>query len=212
MPTLLTNGPEHATTQLILAHGAGAGMTSPWMTSLASLIATEGLRVTRFEFAYMDARHQGARKPPPKAERLMPEYVSLAKEITASSPKGQRLVIGGKSMGGRVASMIADSLFEQGIIAGLVCASYPFHPPKKLEQVRTAHLATLRCPTLIVQGERDPFGNRSEVEGYPLARAITIKWMQDGDHDLSPRASSGTTAAANLASAASAIARFCATL
>jgi len=135
--------------------------------------------------------------------------VCVGKESAASSPKGQRLVFGGKSMGGRVASMIADSLFEDDIVAGLVCVSYPFHPPKKLEQVRTAHLATLRCPTLIVHGERDPFGSRSEVEGYLLSRAITMAWMQDGDHDLVPRASSGITAAENLNCAAMAITHFC---
>ena len=81
--------------------------------------------------------------------------------------RGPPVLIGGKSMGGRVASLVADDLYAAGRIAGLVCLGYPFHPPNKPEQLRTAHLERLACPALIVQGERDPFGGRAEVEGYP---------------------------------------------
>ena len=95
-------------------------------------------------------------------------------------------MIGGKSMGGRVASLVADELFGQGRIAGLVCLGYPFHPPNKPEQLRTAHLEALACPALIVQGERDPFGTRAEVEAFRLSSAIRLHWAGDGDHDLGP--------------------------
>ncbi len=111
-------------------------------------------------------------------------------------------------MGGRVASLVADELHAAGRIAGLVCLGYPFHPPNKPEQLRTAHLERLACPALIVQGERDPFGGRAEVEGYALSAAIRFHWASDGDHDLGPRGGSGFTRKGNLAAAADAIAAF----
>ncbi|MGO4839973.1 alpha/beta family hydrolase, partial [Rhizobiaceae sp. 2RAB30] len=116
-------------------------------------------------------------------------------ELGASGP----LIIGGKSMGGRVASMVADELHATGRIAGLLCLGYPFHPPAKPEQLRTKHLADLRTPTLIGQGSRDEFGTRDEVAGYKLSDSIEILWLEDGDHDLKPRkAVSGFTAADHL--------------
>ena len=155
------------------------------MEAVARLLAERNIAAVRFEFAYMAARRQGgSRKPPPKAERLMDEY----RAAVAGLPAGAPLLIGGKSMGGRVASLVADEVHAQGRIAGLVCLGYPFHPPKKPEQLRTAHLVGLRCPTLIVQGDRDPFGSRSEVEGLALSAAIRFHWVGDGDHDLGPAA------------------------
>ena len=171
-------------------------MDSPAMEALAQALAGAGFRTARFEFAYMAARRAGARKPPPKAETLLPEYRAA---VDALGAPGKRLIIGGKSMGGRVASMAADALFAEGRIAGLLCLGYPFHPPAKPAQTRTAHLKALRCPTLIVQGTRDPFGSPEEVAGYTLSPAIEILWLEDGDHDLKPRkAVSGFTAADHL--------------
>jgi hypothetical protein len=118
------------------------------------------------------------------------------------------LFIGGKSLGGRVASLAADELYSAGHNDGLVCLGYPFHPPDKPGNLRTAHLEELRCPTLIVQGERDPFGSRAEVESYRLSPAIQFAWAGDGDHDLGPRGDSGFTRAGNLALAADALAAF----
>ena len=111
-------------------------------------------------------------------------------------------------MGGRVASLVADELYAEGRIAGLACLGYPFHPPNKPEQLRTAHLEQLACPALFVQGERDPFGGRGEVEAYRLSRAIGLHWVSDGDHDLGPRGGSGFTRKGNLAAAADAVAEF----
>src|SRR5262249_806483 len=99
------------------------------------------------------------------------------------------LIIGGKSMGGRVASMIADRLHASGRIAGLLCLGYPFHPIGKPGQLRTAHLAGLKTPALIAQGTRDPLGSRDEAAGYKLSKSIEILWLEDGDHDLRPRKS-----------------------
>ncbi|MGH8701869.1 MAG: alpha/beta hydrolase family protein [Burkholderiales bacterium] len=207
MPHLLSDGPADARDHVRLAHGAGAPMTSPFMTAMADLLAARGLRVSRFELAYMAARRGGgALRPPPKAELLMGEYDAVARALAVR--RGQRLLIGGKSLGGRVASLVAGQLFSGGAIAGLVCLGYPFHPPGRPESLRTAHLAGLRCPALIVQGERDPFGTRAEVEGYRLSPAIRLHWAADGDHDLAPRRTSATDHARNLAAAAGAIAEF----
>jgi predicted alpha/beta-hydrolase family hydrolase len=198
----LFDGPEGATT-VLLAHGAGAPMDSAAMSAAARALAAAGLRVARFEFGYMAARRSGTRRPPPRAETLKPEYVAAVAELAASP-----LVIGGKSMGGRVASMVADELHAAGRVAGLLCLGYPFHPPGKPEQTRTAHLAALATPTLICQGTRDPFGGRDDVAGYRLSDRIEILWLEDGDHDLRPRKDSGFTAAGHLAAMARAVAEW----
>lgn len=112
-------------------------------------------------------------------------------------------------MGGRVASMVADELHEAGTVLGLVCLGYPFHPPGKLEQLRTAHLEHLRTPALVVQGARDEFGTRNEVTGYALSPSMELVWLEDGDHGLRPRkAVSGFTYAQHLESMADAVAGF----
>jgi predicted alpha/beta-hydrolase family hydrolase len=207
MTELLLSGPEDAAAILMLAHGAGAPMTSPFMEKIAELLAERGIRTARFEFAYMAARRTGKRRPPPRAELLVPEYEARVVEAQKLTRR-RHLLIGGKSLGGRVASLIAGKLHAEGVVSGLVCLGYPFHPPGKPERLRTAHLADLACPTLIVQGERDPFGSRAEVEGYPLSRAIRFQWAPDGDHDLGPRGASGFTRRGNLEAAADAVADF----
>ena len=192
MTDFLFDGPESEdTTLLLLAHGAGAPMDSASMTAAAKALADVGLRVARFEFSYMAARRTTGPKPPPRAETLNPEYLTAIRALKSKS----KLIIGGKSMGGRVASMIAD----EAKVPGLLCLGYPFHPPEKPTQLRTAHLADLKTPTLIVQGTRDPFGTRDEVAAYKLSKAIEILWLEDGDHDLKPRKKlSGFSAADHL--------------
>jgi predicted alpha/beta-hydrolase family hydrolase len=200
----LRTGPEGAPARLLCAHGAGAGMETPFLEAFATLLAERGIATLRFEFGYMAGRRQGARKPPPKAERLVDEYRAA---VAAAGP-GAPLLIGGKSMGGRVASLVADELHAAGRIAGLVCLGYPFHPPNQPGKLRTAHLEGLACPALIVQGERDPFGPRAEVAAMRLSPAIGFHWAGDGDHDLGPRGGSGFTRKGNLAAAADAVAAF----
>ena len=209
VPFLLT-GPQDAPFTLLLAHGSGAPMDSPAMNAAASALAAEGLRIARFEFAYMAARRsEGRRRPPPKAETLIPEFEEAVAALGAKRP----LVIGGKSMGGRVASMAADRLHGKGRAAGLLCLGYPFHPPEKPAQLRTAYLMTLETPTLICQGTRDPFGTVAEVPGYGLPARIEILWLEDGDHDLKPRKSiSGFSAADHLATMAKAVKAWTGTL
>lgn len=179
----LIDGPEDAFANLILAHGAGAAMDSDGMNALVRVLATAGFRVARFEFAYMESRRLGARKPPPKAELLRDEYLAAIDAVSLPGP----LFIGGKSMGGRVASMIADPLHREGRVAGVLCLGYPFHPPAKPQQLRTTHLEALATPCLICQGTRDAFGTREEVASYRLSRQIELFWLEDGDHDLRPR-------------------------
>jgi len=211
MTELLWTGPDDAAATLLLAHGAGAPMDSPFMALISEMLAARGIRVARFEFGYMAARRGGGkRRPPPKAELLDGEMIAAAR--AAAEGASGRLSIGGKSMGGRVASHVADRLHNSGDIAGLVCLGYPFHPPKTPERLRTAHIETLSCPTLIIQGERDPFGGRAEVEALKLPSAIHFHWAHDGDHDLGPRGGSGTTRRGNLEAAADAISMFLKTL
>ena len=205
MVDFLFDGPEDARVTILLAHGAGAAMDSPSMAAASRALAEAGFRVVRFEFGYMASRRTAAgRKPPPRAESVMPEFVAA---VDALGPTNGPLLIGGKSMGGRVASMVADSLHDVGRIAGLVCLGYPFHPPDKPTQLRTKHLAGLKTPALIVQGTRDEFGTRDEVPGYTLSDRIEILWLEDGDHDLKPRkAISGFTAAQHMATMAGTVA------
>jgi predicted alpha/beta-hydrolase family hydrolase len=199
----LLEGPEDADITILLAHGAGAPMDSTAMTAMSTALSGVGFRVARFEFGYMAARRTSqSRKPPPKAELLMGEYRTAVEALGA---KG-KLVIGGKSMGGRVASMIADELHAAKKVAGLLCLGYPFHPPGKPESLRTKHLEVLATPALICQGTRDIFGSREEVSGYTLSKQIEILWLEDGDHDLKPRkAISGFSAADHMRSMAEAV-------
>ena len=201
---------------LMLAHGAGAAMDSSFLESMAHLLADRGVTIARFEFGYMAGRREGGkRKPPPKAELLQGEYLAAIDAVRSEPGVGTGpFLIGGKSMGGRVASLIAQGAFDRGDIAGLVCLGYPFHPPGRPQSLRTAHLTALTCPTLIVQGERDPLGARDEVEGYGLSKAIALHWITGGDHDLVPksdpakRGSKGARQQAAWTEAADAIASF----
>lgn len=200
----LYSGPSDATSTFLLAHGAGAPMDSAWMNDLSALLSDRGIAVARFEFDYMAGRRDGRSKPPPRGDTLTGEFLDAVANVNRTG----RLFIGGKSMGGRVASMVADELHARGDIAGLVCLGYPFHPPGKPEQLRTAHLETLTTPALICQGARDVFGTAEEVAGYNPSPAIRLHWLEDGDHGFKPRKASGRTEAQNLAEAADAIAAF----
>ncbi len=197
---LLYDGPRDARVTLVLAHGAGAPMDSAFMQSIAQGVAEREIRAVRFEFPYMEQRRRdGKRRAPDREPRLLDAWREVIRELGAG-----RLVIGGKSLGGRMASLIAE---ETGVL-GLICLGYPFHPPGKPERLRIAHLMPLDIPALVLQGERDPFGNISEVAGYGLPPNIRVRWLADGDHSFVPRKRSGRTEADNLAEAVNEIADF----
>jgi predicted alpha/beta-hydrolase family hydrolase len=204
MPEFLVDGPAAgAPLTVALAHGAGAPMDSPFMAHFASGLADAGWRVVRFEFPYMAAsRRDGRRRPPDRTNVLTDCWRRVISEIGAP-----RLVIGGKSLGGRIASLVADEAGAAGA-AGLVCLGYPFHPPGKPDSLRLDHLETLCTPALILQGARDPFGDAAEVAGYPLSPAIRVHWLADGDHGFRPRAASGRTEPQNWDEALAVLNRF----
>jgi len=190
-PALLTDGPADAPLTVVLAHGAGAPMDSPFMEHVAHGLAGLGWRVVRFEFPYMARRREDGRKRGPDTQGKLLETWRAVVEILGGP---QRLVVGGKSMGGRMASLIAVEM----PVAGLLVFGYPFHPPGKPERPRIEHLAELPCPGLVLQGERDPFGRPEEVSGYHLPGALRVIWVPDGDHSFVPRKRSGRIESENL--------------
>jgi predicted alpha/beta-hydrolase family hydrolase len=205
MPQYLFDGPDESESMFLFAHGSGVGMDSEFMSSMVLGLGERGIKVMRFEFAYMAARRTGgAKRPPPRAPVLEAEFVDA---IDALKPGGS-IFIGGKSMGGRIASMVANALFAQNKIAGLICLGYPFHPTGKPEKLRVDHLKDLTLPTLICQGTRDPFGTAQEVATYGLPDKITQEWLEDGDHGFKPRKASGLTLEQNMDQAINATARF----
>jgi len=199
------NGSSDAPLVLVLAHGAGAAMDSPFMNSIAEGIGGVDVRVVRFEFPYMAARRTTGRRHAPDREAVLLESW---RSIMTKLGSADALVIGGKSMGGRIASMLAD---EVGA-AGLVCLGYPFHPPGNPARTRIKHLEHLHTPALILQGTRDSFGRPDEIAHYPLSQKIQLAWIDDGDHSFKPAKRSGRSEAQNLAHAISLIQRFLAAL
>lgn len=192
-----------AAATLILAHGAGAPMDSDWMSDMAARLAVQGVNVLRFEFPYMAQRRvDGGKRPPnpaPKLQECWREvYAQVRRHVTGP------LAMGGKSMGGRMASLLADELGADA----LVCLGYPFYAVGKPEKPRVEHLAGLKTRTLIVQGERDALGNREAVAGYDLSPSIEVLWLVAGDHDLKPLKASGFTHEQHLAAAAGKVAEF----
>ncbi|HKU40523.1 MAG TPA: alpha/beta fold hydrolase [Polyangiales bacterium] len=200
MTELLHDGPRRSARRLILAHGAGAGMESEFLSDFAAALGKRGVHVVRFEFPYMVERRSGQRRPPDRAEVLLASY----REVVEQVGHPERTCIGGKSMGGRIASMLADELGVKGV----VCLGYPFHPPGQPEKLRTAHLATLKTRCLIVQGSRDQFGTEEEIASYRLSRAIRVLILPDGDHSLVPRKASGHTRKSHFEAAVEATDRF----
>lgn len=204
-PDWIVEGPARAATMVVLAHGAGAAMDTPFMDHFARGLSAARLRVVRFEFPYMaERRTTGKRRGPDRAAVLEQTW----RDVVAELGKPERTIIGGKSMGGRYASMLADELQ----VKGLVCLGYPFHAPGRPDKLRVDHLKVLKTPTLIVQGTRDTMGTQEEVKGYGLPRRLKFHWSPDGDHSLKPRKKSGHTLEGNLDAAVQAVIDFAAGL
>lgn len=152
---VLWDGPEEAQNLFIFAHGAGAPMDTDFMNFFAFELAKNNIRVLRFEFPYMALRREGHGKRPPNTQKILFKSWCNIIEECRSQFNGS-IYIGGKSMGGRMASMIAD----QQNVSGLICLGYPFYAPGKKDKPRIDHLQNLMTKTLILQGERDAMGSR----------------------------------------------------
>ncbi|WP_286829502.1 MULTISPECIES: alpha/beta fold hydrolase [Kordiimonas] len=190
---------------IVLAHGAGAGADHPFMETFAKGVAAAGFQVIRFNFPYMEKRKEDGRKrPPDRAPKLLEAYENVVRSIPETN---KPLIIGGKSMGGRIASMLAAGN-KSLKIDGLVCLGYPFHAPGKPDRIRTEHFPDISVPTLIVQGERDPFGGTDLLAGLAVPKNFTVHWAPDGNHDLTPRKASGHSQQGNWEAAMKAIAAF----
>lgn len=204
---LWTKAAEHRAT-LLFGHGAGVGMTSPFMEQMSERLAMRGITVARFEFRYMAARRTGgSKRPPPRADKLIGEYLAAIRVAFGSIPEGP-LLIGGKSLGGRVAAMAAAETETCEMAAGVVCLGYPFHAPGNTEQIRLTPLLEAKLPALICQGDRDPFGNAAEIAGFDLPDSVSVTYLEDGDHDFKPRGRSPATWKSNLDVAADTVTGF----
>lgn len=200
MNNWLIDGEEHSQYTFVFAHGAGAGMDHEFMQSVAKGLAFKGIRVIRFNFPYMIKRAEdGKRRPPDSAPKLLEAYQEVIEQVDA-----QRLVIGGKSMGGRMASHLS----EHEKVVGVACLGFPFHPPGKPDKYKGEHLAELSKPCLILQGERDTFGKREEFPAFDLSDSVSVEFIPDGDHSFKPRKSSGHTEQQNIALAVEKLAKF----
>lgn len=173
----------------ILAHGAGAPADSSFMEKLSAAMASEGVTTIRFEFPHMERRRKDGRKRPPDRQ---PVLLSRFREVVQQvyREQGGQIFIGGKSMGGRMASLLAAEPDLPDALAGCLCFGYPFHPPGKPERWRVEHFGQFRCPVTIVQGTRDPFGKQAEVEHRHALSGwdCGIHWLDGGDHDFKPLA------------------------
>lgn len=158
--------------------------------------------MVRFELDYMRRRRETGKKGPPDREPVL--LACFRRAVQLSGVPAKDLYLGGKSMGGRMASLLVDELGAKG----LVCFGYPFHPPGRPEKLRTSHLEGMKTRALILQGERDAFGTREDIAGYSLAKGIEVAFLDDGDHSLKPRKASGRTEAENLDDAVARAARF----
>lgn len=207
MSKFLIDKPSVPEAVLVLAHGAGAGSDSDFMQDIAAQLCALGIAVVRFDFPYMHTiQKTGKRRPPDKIDKLTAHFLAQIDQIEQDPQlNGLPIFIGGKSMGGRVSTLILN---QAARVQGAVVLGYPFHPPGKPEKLRTAHLMTLEKPLLIVQGERDTFGTSAQITEYGLPDSIQLHFLADGDHSLKPRKSSGFTQTQHIQSAAEVIMRF----
>jgi predicted alpha/beta-hydrolase family hydrolase len=174
---------------LILGHGAGAGQTSSFMVSFATALAARGIDIVTFNFLYME---QGRRLPDSK-DKLETCYRAVIETVAQRNGASGRLAIGGKSMGGRIASQVAAAGAPD--VAGLVFLGYPLHPPGKKDQLRAKHLSQIKAPMLFVQGSRDAFGTPEELRPIlaKLSAPAELYVVEGGDHSFKVLKRAGVT-------------------
>lgn len=200
-----------STSHLLLAHGAGASTSHTFFTQLIPLLTSKGCHVWTFDFSYMvQALSEQKKRPPPRLPKLEAEYASVI-SVVRELVDADRLWIGGKSMGGRVACHVANTIGAMNNIEGIIALGYPFHPVGKPDKLRLEVLQASSLPVLICQGERDAFGNIAEISAYTIPDNIHITSIKDGDHSFTPRKSSGRDIIQNLNDVAGSTAIFVAT-
>lgn len=192
-------------TLMVLAHGAGAGQHHPFMVTMGRGLAGRGIDVVTFDFPYM----QQKRRVPDKAPVLEDAFRKAIAEARERVGSTHRLFIGGKSLGGRMATHVATD--DRADIRGVVALGYPLHPPGKPEQLRVGHLPSIGAPVLIVQGERDAFGTPDELK--PVIRSmrapVTLHVVAGGDHSLTVLKSAGVPQKAVYETVLDTIAEWC---
>jgi predicted alpha/beta-hydrolase family hydrolase len=181
--SILQDGKADAPTMLVLAHGAGSGMTSDYMQHFAQGLADERMTVCRFNFLYLEA----GKKAPDRQQVLEDTYRAVL-DFLRSQHAPRRVFLGGKSMGGRIASHIAAT---GSACDGLIFLGYPLHPPGRPDRIRDAHLADVEAPMLFVEGTRDPFCPLDTLRGVIRSLNADLVVIEDGDHSLKVRKSSG---------------------
>lgn len=192
---------------LVLAHGAGAPQAHPWMTGAATALAARGVAVVTFDFPYMAA----GRRVPDRAPVLEACWLDVIDTVRERASGRPRLFIGGKSMGGRMATHVAARHADRaGALAGLVLLGYPLHPPGRPADRRDAHLPAIAVPALFVQGTRDPFGGPDELAPAlaPLGPLATVHPVEGGDHSFAVPRGSGRPSRASLAEVWDIVARW----
>jgi len=189
---------------MVIAHGAGAPADSDYMEQLIMALDDVGISSVRFEFPYMQERRaDGRKRPPGRPPGLLTSFAQALDRARTELPQDCFVIAGGKSMGGRMASLLAQpasirscsdfnldsSRLISNVMNAVVCYGYPFHPPGKLDRWRTAHMATITRPLLIVQGTRDPFGKPAELAAQSdVLSNCELRWLEGGNHDLQPLA------------------------
>jgi len=159
-------------------------MATPFMDTIARGIINAGVRVVRFHFPFMEETLRTGMEIPPNSRKILKQCFSevIMHCLEAERCPSKYIIIGGKTMGARIASIVAD----EHKVAGVICLGYPFHPLKKPKYFRIKHLRSIQTPTLICQGERDPFGRREEVQQRIFSKSIKFHWLADSDNNFKP--------------------------
>ena len=192
---------------VLLAHGAGADMNAAALTTVADALADARIPSLRFNFPYRSA----GRRAPDRAPVLEAAVREAAAELARRTklPPG-RLVLGGRSMGGRICSLVAADDADPLPVLGLALLGYPLHPPGKPETLRVEHFKRLTIPVLFASGTRDAFGTPAELKRHAkkVKGPVTFHWVETGDHGFKPLKASGLTVDAALSGVAAAVVGF----
>jgi uncharacterized protein len=201
-------GPKRgADRAVLLAHGAGADMHATTLTTVADALADVRIPSMRFNFPYRSAGRKAPDRPAVLEASVREAVAELAR---ASKVDAARLVLGGRSMGGRICSIVAADADDPVPALGLALLGYPLHPPGKPDQLRVEHFARLRMPVLFISGTRDPFGSPEELTRHAqdIAGPVTFSWVDTGDHGFKPLKPSGLTIGDAIATVAETVVRF----